>query len=90
VAEGCGGSGCNVIEREREHERETRNECAAQGVRSRGGCNGRRWSIDGGRRVWWQWLQRRERGERVAEAHARGRRRVREIRTLNKPYGFGC
>jgi len=24
------------------------------------------------------------------EAQARGRRRVREIRTLNKPYGFGC
>ncbi|QCE10128.1 hypothetical protein DEO72_LG10g1354 [Vigna unguiculata] len=50
--------------------------------------------VEGGRRVWWQWVQRRERererGEGVAEAQARGRRRVREIRTLNKPYGFGC
>jgi len=32
----------------------------------------------------------REQGEGVAEAQARGRRMVREIRTLNKPYGFGC
>jgi len=32
----------------------------------------------------------RERGEGVAEAQTRGRRMVREIRTLNKPYGFGC
>ncbi|QCD79113.1 hypothetical protein DEO72_LG1g2752 [Vigna unguiculata] len=94
--------------------------------------------VEGGRRVWWQWVQwreraceresererremevqhkglvhvvvamagggrwwpegvvavgatERERGEGVAEAQARGRRRVREIRTLNKPYGFGC
>ena len=26
----------------------------------------------------------------IAEALARGGRRVREFRTLNKPYGFGC
>ena len=32
---------------------------------------------------------KRERVEGVAEALARGRRRVREFRTLNKPYGFG-
>jgi len=38
--------------------------------------------------VWWQWVQRRESG--IAEALARGGRRVREFQTLNKPYGFGC
>ncbi|QCD87432.1 phosphoserine aminotransferase [Vigna unguiculata] len=32
----------------------------------------------------------RESEGKVAEAQARGRRMVREIRTLNKPYGFGC
>jgi len=34
--------------RERERERETRNGGAAQGARSRGGCNGRRWSMVAG------------------------------------------
>jgi len=32
----------------------------------------------------------RERESGIREALARGGRRVREFRTLNKPYGFGC
>jgi len=31
-----------------------------------------------------------ERDSGIREALARGGRRVREFRTLNKPYGFGC
>jgi len=31
----------------------------------------------------------RERGEGIAGASA-GKKKVHEIRTLNKPYGFGC
>jgi len=34
-------------------------------------------------------LGRRER-ERVAEAGAGRKKRVRDFQTLNKPYGFGC
>ena len=33
---------------------------------------------------------RRERESGITEALARGGRRVRKFRTLNKPYGFGC
>jgi len=77
-----------AAERERARERDAKWRCSTGG--SFAWWLQRPEVVDGGRRVWWQWVQRRERGEEVAEAQARGRRRVREIRTLNKPYGFDC
>ena len=50
-------------------------------------------ALAGGRQRWPEGVvQRREAAERerVAEAGAGRKKRVRDFRTLNKPYGFGC
>jgi len=59
VARGCRGSGCNG---ERATERDTKWRGLARVVVALAE-GGRSWPevVDGGRRVWWQWVQRRER-----------------------------
>jgi len=69
---------------------------ATQGARSCGGCNGRRWSkVVGGGRRWPEGVvavgaakRERERGKSCSAGA--GKKKVHEIGTLNKPYGFGC
>ena len=89
-----------VQRRKRDRLRETATERDAKwrGL-ARGGCTGRRWSqVAGDGRRWPEGVvavgaaererQRRKREE--LQRLARGGRRVRDFRTLNKPYGFGC
>ena len=75
-----------TIERERERARERARERETQNGgrrrRSRGGCIGRK--------VWCRGERQQRERERVAEAGAGRKKRVRDFRTLNKPYGFGC
>jgi len=68
-------------ERERERERDTINGGAAQGARSCGGCNGRRWSkvVGGGRR----WPE----GVVAVGAAKRERERERERKELQRKRG---